>query len=90
MPNTNHLRAKSNARRGKPVLREKPIKREYDFSGAERGKFYHADAVYSFPVYLEPDVNEFMSKIADEKQIDVQDLVNAWLRANMNLVRSIH
>jgi hypothetical protein len=89
MQNTNHLRAKSNPRRGKSVLREKPMKNQYDFSKADRGKFYHADSTFSFPVYLEPDVDEFMSKLADEKETDVQDLVNAWLRASMNLVRSI-
>ena len=38
----------------------------YDFSHAERGKFYHPDAVFSFPVYLEPDVDDFMSRLADE------------------------
>lgn len=27
----------------------------YDFSVAERGKFYHADAEFHFPVYLESD-----------------------------------
>ncbi len=30
------------------------MKAEYDFSKGERGKFYHPDAVFSFPIYLEP------------------------------------
>ncbi len=89
MRSTYHLRAKSNSRRNKTVLREKPMKREYDFSKAERGKFYHPSATFSFPVYLEPDINDFMSRLADEKKMDVQDLVNEWLRASMNMVRSI-
>ena len=33
------------------------MKTEYNFSKGTRGKFYHPDAVFSFPVYLEPDVN---------------------------------
>ena len=90
MRNTNYLRAKGNTRRSKSVLREKSMKKQYDFSGAERGKFYHAGSTYSLPVYLEPDVNEFMSKLADERQVEVQTLVNEWLRANMSLVKSIH
>ncbi len=65
------------------------MKNEYDFSKAERGKFYHPDVTYSFPVYLEPDVNEFMSKLAEKKKMDVQDLVNEWLRASMSMVESI-
>lgn len=65
------------------------MKAEYDFSKAERGKFYHAEAVFSFPVYLESDVNDFLSKLAERKQIDLQDLVNELLRADMRLIQSI-
>ena len=62
---------------------------EYDFSKAEQGKFYHPGAAFSFPVYLEPDVNDFLSKLAEQKKVDVQILVNDWLRANMKLVQSV-
>ena len=65
------------------------MKAEYDFSIGERGKFYHPNAVFSFPVYLEPDVSDFMSQLADEKDVDVQYLVNEWLRANIKLVQSV-
>jgi hypothetical protein len=65
------------------------MKAEYDFSKGERGKFYKPDAVFSFPVYLEPDVDDFMNKLADEKDINVQELVNEWLRVNIKLVRSV-
>ena len=65
------------------------MKAEYDFSKAERGKFYHPDAVFSFPVYLEPDVNDFLSKIAEQKKVDVQDLVNDLLRVDMKLIQSV-
>ena len=63
------------------------MKAEY-FSKAEKGKFYHPDAAFSFPVYLEPDVNEFMSKLADQKKLDVQDVVNDLLRADMKLIEA--
>jgi len=66
------------------------MKAEYDFSKGERGKFYDPDAVFSFPVYLEPDVNDFMNQLADEREIDIQDLVNEWLRVNIKLIQSIN
>ncbi len=66
------------------------MKAEYDFSKAEKGKFYNAEAELHFPVYLEPDVDEYMSKLAEEKNIDVQQLINEWLRANIKLVKSVH
>ena len=65
------------------------MKEEYDFSKAERGKFYHPDAVFHLPVYLDPDVGDFLSKLAEQKEVDVQDLVNDWLRVNMRLIQSI-
>jgi len=65
------------------------MKAEYDFSEAEQGKFYHPDAEFSFPIYLEPDVSDFMSHLADEKAVDIQQLVNEWLRANIELVQSL-
>ncbi len=65
------------------------MKAEYDFSRGERGKFYSLDAKFSLPVYLEPDVNDFMSQLADEREIAVQELVNEWLRASIKLILSI-
>jgi hypothetical protein len=32
------------------------MKKEYDFSKGERGKFFRPDAELNIPVYLEPDV----------------------------------
>lgn len=65
------------------------MKTEYDFSRGTRGKFYHSNALFSFPVYLEPDVNDFMNKLAEEQDIDVQKIVNEWLRANIKLLQSV-
>ncbi len=65
------------------------MKAEYDFSQAEQGKFYHPDATFHYPIYLEPDVDNFLNKIAQEKNIDVQTLVNEWLRNNIKLIESI-
>jgi hypothetical protein len=88
MPNSDHLGAKGNKRRTKSISGKESMKAEYDFTKAERGKFYHPDAVFSFPVYLEPDVNDFLSKVAEQKKVDVQKLVNDWLRTSMKLVQS--
>ena len=65
------------------------MKAEYDFSKGTRGRFYHPNAVFSFPVYLEPDVDDFMSKLAEEQDIDIQKLVNEWLRADIRLIESM-
>ena len=56
------------------------MKSEYDFYQVEKGKFYHANAKFNYSIYLEPDVEQFVTKIAEQKKIDVQILVNEWLR----------
>ena len=65
------------------------MKKEYDFIKGKRGKFYRPDTVFSFPVYLEPDVNDFVSKLAEQKKVDVQDIVNDLLRADMKLIQQV-
>jgi hypothetical protein len=71
------------------VPREEPMKAEYDFSKGERGRFYRPDAEFSFPIYLEPDVDAYLNELADERDEDVQQLVNEWLRVNIKFVQSV-
>lgn len=65
------------------------MKSEYDFSRGERGRFYNTQAEFIFPIYLEPDISTRMELLASENGVDVQVLVNEWLRANLKLVESI-
>jgi len=65
------------------------MKEEYDFSKCERGKFYHPDAEFSLPVYLDPDIAEFMRKLAIENDADVEKIVNDWLRKNMEEMHAV-
>ena len=65
------------------------MKVKYDFSKGERGKFYNPKAVFSLPIYLEKDVDDFIRKLADEKGKDPEKLVNELLRGNIQLIQSI-
>jgi len=65
------------------------MKDEYDFSKGERGKFYHPSLKLNLPIYLEPDVDQFMRQLADERDKDIQQLVNEWLRGDIQVVRSV-
>ena len=55
----------------------------------KKRKGYNPDAVFSFPAYLEPDVSDFVNQPADEREVDIQELANEWLRANIKLVQSL-
>ena len=65
------------------------MKQEYDFSGGERGKFYHAEAELHTPVYLDPDVADFVQKVAEKKGVDVATLVNDWLRKDLAFLETV-
>lgn len=88
MANKDYFSPKGKSRRNKEVQRDDDMKDHYDFSVAERGKFYRADAEFHFPVYLEPDVSEFLTRLAEQKKVAVDDLVNELLRADMNIIQS--
>jgi len=87
MANSSDLGAKGKSRRGKHVSSDEQMKPEYDFSVAERGKFYRAGVEFRFPVYLEPDVDEFISVLAKEREMEVQELVNHLLRADKKIIQ---
>jgi hypothetical protein len=61
------------------------MENEYDFSKAERGKFYKKDIELSIPVYLDKDVMAFVGKIAEKKQKDVSFVVNQLIHSGMEL-----
>jgi hypothetical protein len=65
------------------------MKKEYDFSKGERGKFYRPDAQLNIPVYLEPEVAEFLQKYTKDKDVDIQTIVNQWLRNNIAVIKSV-
>ncbi|MEW6129490.1 MAG: hypothetical protein AB1757_20785 [Acidobacteriota bacterium] len=65
------------------------MKKEYDFSKGERGKFYRPNVKLNLPIYLDPDVAEFIQKYAKKNKLDAQILVNKLLRGSKDIVQSI-
>ena len=65
------------------------MKNEYDFSKGERGKFYHPNVELNFPVYLEPEIANFIHNLAGEKKMEVETIVNDWLRKDIELVQAV-
>lgn len=62
------------------------MKKEYDFSKGVRGKFYNADAEFNLPIYLEPEVDEFIKKLASEKKVDRSEIVNMLLKKDKEII----
>lgn len=51
-----------------------------------RGKFYNADAEFNLPIYLEPEIAEFVKRLADEKKVDASRIVNMLLKKDKEII----
>ena len=65
------------------------MKEAYDFSGGERGKFSPEHAEFDLPSYLEPDIAAFLQKVAIKKGVEVETVVNDWLRKDMTFIETV-
>ena len=66
----------------------KDMQSNYDFSSAERGKFFRKDAVLVPPVHLEPDVLAFLQARASAKGMTLSVLVNRLLKKDIELIEA--
>lgn len=65
------------------------MKKEYDFSKAEQGKFYCDPANMKIPVYLDSALESFYLERARKRKIDMGTLINAVLRKEMDLAKEL-
>jgi hypothetical protein len=62
------------------------MRKEYDLSKGERGKFYHPNAEMNLPIYLDSDVANFVRLLAKTKKMEIGSLVNDWLRQDIAFI----
>jgi len=65
------------------------MKREYDFSKAERGKLYRPGAKLNMPIYLDEEVLGYLTERAEAKGVEVGDLVNDLLKKDIALIEAL-
>jgi hypothetical protein len=61
------------------------MRKEYDFSKGERGKFCRPDMKPNIPIFLDEEVSAFLDKIASKKKIDRSSAVNQLLRGDIKI-----
>jgi len=64
------------------------MRKEYDFSKGERGKFYRPDMKLNIPIYLDEEVSAFVEKIALKKGVDRSSVVNELLRGDIKIAEA--
>ncbi len=65
------------------------MKKEYDFSKAEQGKFYRPIEELEIPIYLDKEIKTFFSKKASERHIDLGQIINTILRKEMEILKEV-
>jgi hypothetical protein len=65
------------------------MKKEYDFSKGERGKFYKPNLKLNLPIYLEPEIMTFVESIAKKKKSDLSTVVNDLIKTDKQLAEII-
>ncbi len=64
------------------------MKREYDFSKAERGKFFRSKVELAPPVHLDPNIAEWLTSHAESKGTTLNELVNELLKKDIELIET--
>ena len=65
------------------------MKPHYDFSKAERGKFYRKDARLRLPIYLDDKLQKRLEVIAEKNGRDVGDVVSNLLIKDVELLEEL-
>jgi len=63
------------------------MKKEYDFSKGERGKFYNPDVEFYIPIYLDREIWDVLERIALRKNLEISNVVNQFLRKEIEIIK---
>jgi len=65
------------------------MKAYYDFSKAEKGKFFKPNAILKVPIYLDAGNQVFVAKLAKKKKKGVSEIVNSLIRSDMEIAKAL-
>lgn len=66
------------------------MKKHYDFSKAEVGKYYRPLASLELPVYLDQSLKEDLFKLSQQSGKDINLLVNDLLKKDLELIHTVN
>lgn len=62
---------------------------EINFSGGTRGKFYRRNAKLNLPVYLDADIQAYLTAIAARKGVALSELANEILKKEIAIIETV-
>jgi hypothetical protein len=61
------------------------MRKEYDFSKSIKNP-YSKDIISSSPIYLEPEIEKFISKLAKKQKKNISEIINSLLLKDKELI----
>ena len=61
------------------------MKKEYDFSNGERGKFYRKNISLKLPIIIEPENLKFVERVAEKNKTDISTVINELIKNSFDL-----
>ena len=71
------------------IKKPEALKPNYDFSTAERGKFYRKDATLRLPTYLDGQLQKRLERIAQKKGRDLGEVVSDLLTKDVEKLEAV-
>ncbi len=67
------------------------MKKEYDFTDAEQGKFYRPIEKLDIPIYLDKDVQDFLMKYISKNKSSssLSELVNSLVKKDIEISKKL-
>ncbi len=65
------------------------MKKEYNFSKAEKGKFYRPENEIEIPIYLDKKVKEYYQSLSENKNVDLNRIINSILEKEMEIQQKL-
>ena len=63
------------------------MKKKYDFSKAVKGKFFTPESEIELPIYLDKNIRNFYSKVAQNRNKEIGNVINAILKKEMEILK---
>lgn len=66
------------------------MKKEYDFTDAQQGKFYRPIEELEIPIYIDKNIQKVIVSVADKSNKSISELVNSLLKNDIEIAQSLH
>lgn len=67
------------------------MKKEYDFTDAEQGKFYRPIEELDLPIYLDQDIKEYFIKNLKNKKtsFSLNEIINSLIKKDIEITQKL-